>query len=198
MGSYMQIGTLNQLTGEGDVVSAAAIYVEPAALPLLSQRFKQLPVIESVGVKGFTLQSFFQKIANLIFISAGVLTAFAVIITVGVVYNGARTGLQERVWELASLRALGFTRAEVTQILLSEFVIEILLGIPLGLIFSRSIVELISRFHSNESFQIPAVIEPRTYTAAVVIILISAAASALVIGRQIDRLDLVSVLKTRD
>jgi putative ABC transport system permease protein len=198
MGSYMQIGTLNQLTGEGDVVSAAAIYVEPAALPLLSQRFKQLPVIESVGVKGFKLQSFFQKIANLVFVSAGVLTAFAVIITVGVVYNGARTGLRERAWELASLRVLGFTRAEVTQILLSEFAIEILLGIPLGLIFSRSIVELISRFHSNESFQIPAVIEPRTYTAAVVIILIAAAASAFVIRRQVDRLDLVSVLKARD
>ncbi len=198
MAAYMQIDTLNQLTGEGTVVSAAAMYVEPTGLAALSRRLKQLPVIESVGVKSFTLQSFFDKIANLVLVSAGVLTAFAVIIAVGVVYNGARISLQERSWELASLRVLGFTREEVAQILLGEFAIEILLGIPLGMIFSRSIVELISRFHSNESFQIPAVIEPRTYLAAVAIVAASAAASAFVVRRGINRLDLVAVLKTRD
>lgn len=198
MAAYMQINTLNELTGEGAVVSAAAMYVEPAGLAALSQRLKQLPVIESVGVKSFTLQSFFDKIANLVLVSAGVLTAFAVIIAVGVVYNGARISLQERSWELASLRVLGFTREEVAQILLGEFTIEILMGIPLGIIFSRSIVELISRLHSNESFQIPAVIEPRTYLAAVAIVIAAAAASALVVRRGINRLDLVAVLKTRD
>ena len=46
MASYMQIDTLNQLTGEGAVVSAAELYVEPSALPLLARRFKDLPVIE--------------------------------------------------------------------------------------------------------------------------------------------------------
>ncbi len=198
MAAYMQINTLNQLTGEGAVVSAAAIYAESAGLAALSHRFKQLPVIESVGVKSFTLQSFFDKIANLVLVSAGVLTAFAVIISVGVVYNGARISLQERAWELASLRVLGFGREEVAQILLAEFVLEILLGIPFGIILSRSIVELISRFHSNESFQIPAVVEPRTYLAAIAIVIASATASAFVVRRGIDRLDLVAVLKTRD
>ena len=42
MASYMQIDTLNRLTGEGAVVSAAALYVEPSALPALSRRFKDL------------------------------------------------------------------------------------------------------------------------------------------------------------
>jgi putative ABC transport system permease protein len=52
--------------------------------------------------------------------------------------------------------------------------------------------------HSNESFQIPAVIEPRTYLAATLIVVAAALASAFVVRRSIDRLDLVSVLKTRD
>ena len=46
MASYMDIDTLNRLTGEGSVVSAATMYVDPAAMPALSRRFKELPVIE--------------------------------------------------------------------------------------------------------------------------------------------------------
>ena len=107
MASYMNVDTLNRLTGEGAVVSAATMYVEPSALPALSRRFKDLPVIESVAMKAYTLASFLDKIAGLVFVTAGILTTFAVIIAVGVVYNSARIGLQERAWELASLRVLG-------------------------------------------------------------------------------------------
>ncbi|MEJ2434346.1 MAG: ABC transporter permease, partial [Pseudolabrys sp.] len=37
MSSYMTRSALNHLTGEGDVVSAAALYVDPSALPALSR-----------------------------------------------------------------------------------------------------------------------------------------------------------------
>jgi putative ABC transport system permease protein len=198
MASYMEIDTLNKLTGEGAVVSAAAIYAEPSALLELSRRFKELPVIESVAMKAQTLTSFIDKIATLVLVSAGILTAFAVIIAVGVVYNSARIALQERAWELASLRVLGFTRAEVARILFGEFMIEIAMGIPLGIGAAQGIVALIAHFHSNESFEIPAVIEPRTFAAAALIVVAAAAASAFVVRRRIDRLDLVAVLKTRD
>jgi putative ABC transport system permease protein len=198
MASYMQIDALNRLTGEGAVVSAAALYVSPTALPLLSQRFKDLPVIESVAMKAYTLTSILDKVAGMVLVTAGILTGFAIIIAVGVVYNSARIGLQERAWELASLRVLGFTRAEVAHILFDEFMIAVGVGISLGLALSYGIVAMITEFHANESFQIPAVIEPRTYAAAAVVVVAAAAASALIIRRQINRLDLVAVLKTRD
>jgi putative ABC transport system permease protein len=198
MTSYMDIDTLNLMTGEGAVVSAAAMYVEPSALPMLSQRFKELPVIESVAMKTYTLASFLDKIAGLVFVTAGILTFFAIIIAVGVVYNSARIGLQERAWELASLRVLGFTRTEVARILFGEFTVVTGIGILLGLVLSHEIVALIARFHSNESFQIPAVIAPRTYAAATIVIVAAAAASAFIVRRQIDRLDLVAVLKSMD
>lgn len=198
MSSYMEIDTLNRLTGEGAVVSAAALFVEPSALAALSRRFKELPVIESVAVKSYTLSSFLEKIAGIVLVSAGILTAFAVIVAVGVVYNSARIALQERAWELASLRVLGFTRAEVAQILFSQFAVEIALAIPIGLWLSQGIVTLISRFHSNESFQIPGVVGARTYVVAAAIVMATAAASAYIVRRRVDRLDLVAVLKTRD
>ncbi len=198
MSSYMTIQTLNRLTGEGDVVSAASLYVEPSTLPTLAQRLKQLPIVESVAVKAYTLNSFLEKIAGIVYVSAAILTTFAVIVAVGVVYNSARIALQERAWELASLRVLGFTRTEVAQILFTQFAAEIILAIPIGLVLSRYTVALIARFHSSESFQIPGVVEPRTYVMAVAIVVAAAAASAYIVRRRVDRLDLVAVLKTRD
>ena len=198
MVSYMDIETLNHFTGEGAVVSAASIYAEPTALPALGRTFKNLPTIESVTMKAYTLSSFLEKIAGLVFVSAGILTIFAAIITVGVVYNSARISLQERAWELASLRVLGFTRTEVAGILFGEFAAEIVLGVPIGLWLSQGIIGLIAKFHSNESFQIPAVIEPRTYLIAAGVVLVAAAASAFIVRKRIDQLDLVAALKTRE
>jgi putative ABC transport system permease protein len=198
MATYMDIDALNRLTGEGDVVSAAALYVEPSMQSVLSKRFKELPVIESVSVKAYALSSFLDKVAGLVLVSASILTAFAVIIAVGVVYNNVRIGLQERAWELASLRVLGFSRAEVARILFGEFTIEIGLGIPIGLLLAQSMVDLIARSHSNESFQIPAVLSGRTMFAAAAVVIAAAMASIYIVRRRIDRLDLVSVLKTRD
>ncbi len=198
MASYMDMDVLNHLTGEGAVVSAASMYVEPTTLPSLGLRVKNLPTVESVTMKAYTLSSFLEKIAGLVFVSAGILTAFAAIITIGVVYNSARISLQERAWELASLRVLGFTRGEVAGILFGEFAAEITLGIPIGLWLSREIIGLISRFHSNDSFQIPPVIEPRTYLIAAGVVLAAAAASTFVVRKRVDRLDMVAALKTRE
>jgi putative ABC transport system permease protein len=198
MASYMDINAVNRMTGEGAAVSGAVMFADPYSLPLLSMRFKELPVIESVAMKSYTLASFLDKVAGLVFVAAGVLTAFGAIIAVGVVYNSARIGLQERAWELASLRVLGFTRSEVADILFNEFALEVAVGVPAGLAVARAIVGIIARFHSNESFQIPAVIEPRTYALAAIVVAAAATVSALLVRRQLDRLDLVAVLKTRD
>lgn len=198
MASYMEIETLNRFTGEGAVVSAASLYVEPTAMSALGRRFKNLPTIESVTMKAYTLSSFMEKIAGLVLVTAGILAAFATIITVGVVYNSARISLQERAWELASLRVLGFTRGEVGGILFGEFAIEIVLGILIGLPLSHFVIGLIARFHSNESFQIPAVIAPQTYLIAVGVVLAAAAASARIVKGRVDRIDLVAALKTRE
>ena len=47
--------------------------------------------------------------------------------------NVARIALSERQHELASLRVLGFTRAEISSILLGELAVLTVLAVPLGL-----------------------------------------------------------------
>ena len=57
---------------------------------------------------------------------------FAGVIAFGVVYNSARVSLSERSHELASLRVLGFTRAEISLILLGELALLTVAALPVG------------------------------------------------------------------
>ena len=127
-----------------------------------------------------------------------ILTTFAVVIAVGVVYNNARIALAERSWELASLRVLGFSRAEVSALLLGEMAISIALALPLGMLLGYGLVHLISGLLASDQFFFPVVIRAPTYAWAALAVLAAASASALVVRRRIDRLDMVAALKTRD
>jgi len=129
---------------------------------------------------------------------SSVLTAFAVVIAVGVVYNNARITLAERSWELASLRVLGFTRAEVSALLLGEMAITLALALPLGMWLGWGLVHLLAGLLQSDQFHFPVVILPRTYAWAGIAVLLAGAGSALVVRRRIDRLDLVATLKTRE
>ena len=62
------------------------------------------------------------------------ITLFAGTIAFGVVYNSARISLSERSRELASLRVLGFTRGEISSILLGELAVLTVAAIPIGLV----------------------------------------------------------------
>jgi putative ABC transport system permease protein len=50
----------------------------------------------------------------------------------------------------------------------------------------------------TELYRIPLVIEPRTYSFAAIVVLVSAVVSGAMTQRKINRLDLVEVLKTKE
>ncbi len=64
---------------------------------------------------------------------------FSSVIAFGVVYNAARISLSERSRELASLRVLGFTRAEISLILLGELGVILLVAVPAGLLLGYAL-----------------------------------------------------------
>ena len=194
----MDIAALNRLLREGDVVSAATLKIDPNQSHLAWQRIQAMPKIEASSVKALWLTLFDETIAGMIIVGAVILAGFGLLIAVGVVYNSARVAFQERAWELASLRILGFTRREVATILLSELAFELLVAIPIGLVVGYGLIQMIVSLRVGELFQVPVVIEPASYATAALVVLGVAAASAFVVRRRIDTLDLVTVLKTRD
>ena len=136
MNAYMRIDNLNRLMGDDDLISQAALLVDPDKAPSVWRELNERPRIAAIGVKSAWLKSFHETVGNLVLISAIFLTGFGLIIVVGMVYNTARVAFHERGWELASLRVLGFTEAEVSRILLAELGVAVLLAMPLA---SRSL-----------------------------------------------------------
>jgi putative ABC transport system permease protein len=116
----------------------------------------------------------------------------------GVVYNNARIAVAARGRELASLRVLGFTRREVSAILLYSLAIEVAVATVLGLWLGGVWAHAFMRTVDPETFRWQVFIASETYLMAVVVVLASALASALWVRRGIDRLDLIGVLKSRE
>ena len=199
MNAYMRLDELNRIAREGEVVSGAGLLVDRAQEPALLQRLKEMPAAAIVIVNRTLLDTFRATSARNIIFFTTILTVFAAIIAVGVVYNNARIQLAERAWELASLRVLGFTRGEVSVLLLGELALEITVAIPLGFLAGYGLCALlIALMMHEEVIEFPLVIFPPTYLYAAGVVVAAGAASALIVRNRIDNLDLVAVLKTRE
>lgn len=196
--AYIDIDVLHRYMREDAMVSHVALRVDPAHATEVWRKISERPRVAAVSVKSVWLRIFDEKIAGIILIAAIMLTSFGFMIAIGVIYNAARVSLQERAWELASLRILGFTRGEVTSVLLTELAVHSIVAIPLGLLAAKGLVTLLLDLRDNESFSIPPVISPATFGIAALIVIMAVLATALLIRRKVDRLDLVAVLKARD
>ena len=195
---YASLDTMNRVAGDGDGVGDAALQTDPQAMDAFWQAVKAAPVINSVFDKSSSLRNFQQNTARTMGIFSGVLTVFAVAMAVGIMYNAARISLSERAWELASLRVLGMTRGEVSVLLLGELALMVLVALPLGTVLGWLLSHLLMGLMASDAIDFPVIIEPSTYASAVLIMLLAAVASAWLVRRQVDRLDLVAVLKVRE
>ncbi len=196
--AYMELGALNRLMREDRTVSGAYLMVDDAATNRLYQQLKETPRVAGVLLKLAAVKSFEDTLAEMMAMIRSVTVLFAAIIAFGVVYNAARISLSERSRELATLRIIGFTRAEISYILLGELAVVTALAVPLSLLLGRNIAAWMVEDFDTELWRMPLVIEPRTYAFAAVVIVIATAISALIVRRKLDRLDLVEALKTRE
>jgi putative ABC transport system permease protein len=198
MAAYMDLRALHRLLHEGDALSGVNLAVDAAHADELYRRLKAMPHVAGVAVKEATVVSFQKTLAENLLRIRTLNVTFAIVIAFGVVYNTARVSLSERGRELATLRVLGFTRAEISFILLGELAILTLAAIPLGLVLGRGFAALVTTALATETYRIPLVIRTPTYAFAATVVLTAALLSGLVVRRRLDRLDLVAVLKASE
>lgn len=199
-GGYMEIGSLNRLMHEDELVSMAAISVDPKEADGLFARLRQMPMVATVDTRQSMISVFSELVASMMLaMSVGMIT-FACIIAVGVVYNMVMVSLSERAWELASLRVLGLTQGEVFRILTGEVAAQVLVSLPLGVFLGKLMMEgmMLTISEEMEAFNFPIIITPSSVMLAVATLLTAAFVSALLVWRRIGKLDLVSVLKLRE
>ncbi|MBL0419004.1 FtsX-like permease family protein [Ramlibacter sp. AW1] len=198
LNAFIERDTLNRALGDGDLANFFSLRTGAGGVTPVLEATQQLPKVAGAFSKATLLRNMQEVSARNVLIMSSILTAFAAVIAVGVVYNNARIALAERTWELASLRVLGFTRAEVSVLLLGELAIGIGLALPLGMALGWALTHGVVGLMQSDQFMFPVVIRPRTYAWAGLCVVAAGVASAMVVRRRIDRLDMVAALKTRE
>lgn len=179
-------------------ITAAALAVEPGRVSAVLERLEDMPAVLGITQRAEAIDRFNEATGESTKVMAWILSLFAAVIAIGVVYNDARIVLSGQSRELASLRVLGFTRREVSAILLGHIGLEVALALVPGLALGKLLALWVLSTSDPEMFQFPATIRPQSYATAIAIVVASALLSALLVRRRVDRLNLVEVLKTRD
>jgi putative ABC transport system permease protein len=195
---YMPQSALHQVIGEEVSVNGVQIRVDPAHEAEVRARLVAMPMVGRVVRKQVMIERMYQQTGENMGFMTFILTLFAATIAIGVVYNNARVALSMRSRDLASLRVLGFTRGEISAILLGELAVQVILALPIGLwlgtVWARGVMAGVD----PEVFRMPVIISAQTYAFAVAVAVAAGIASALLVRRKLDHLDLIGVLKTRE
>jgi putative ABC transport system permease protein len=196
--AYMDLAALQRLLEEGQTVSGAFLQVDASEQPELYRRLKDMPRVSVINIQRTAIDTFRRTIGENLMRMRFFNVLFSSIIAVGVVYNAARISLLESSRDLATLRVLGFSRREISVILLGELAVLTLVAVPLGCSIGYGFAWATTWAYDRELFRIPLVVSTRTYGFAAVVVLLAACGAALVVARQLRNLDLVQVLKARE
>jgi len=195
VGAYLTRERLNALMGEGPAISGAWLLVDSDRREALNAALWKMPGVAAIGRLDQAERGIRDYLDETILLFAAIFVAIATSIGFGVVYNNARITFAERARELATLQVLGYSRAEVSRILLGEIALLTLVAIPpgwaIGIVFSR----LLNQAFSSDLFRIPLVLTPQAFGIAASGVLAASLLVALLVVRRIGRLDKLRVLK---
>ena len=198
VGAYARQDTVNRLLGEEGIASGAWLAVSPEARPEVLKSLRERPRVAAVVDRAAMIQSFRDTMAESITTFTLIATLLAGSIAVGVVYNAARITLAERGRELASLRVLGYTRGEVRRLLLDELLVLSVVALPVGFLLGYGMTALLVLGFRSELYRVPLAVSPSGFAFAGLVVLAATIVSGWLVRRRLDRLDLVSVLKTKE
>lgn len=196
--SYLRMETLNALLDTPMQVSDITLRVDPKHRQQVLQTLAGMPQIAGVAVKSAS-RAALEKVMNTGAGAARFLMAVvAGVISFGIVYNSGRVAFAERSHDLASLRVLGYSRAETAYVLVAEFALLTLAAIPLGLLLGSGLTQLLAQSFSTDLYTLPAVTDPASGRMAALALLGSLAVSTLVLVRALAQLDILESLKSRE
>lgn len=195
--AYARMDYLNGMV-ETNTISGGHLLVDSLQLDQLYQELKEIPKVGAVSIKSAAIESFEEIFAENQLKMQFFVVIFACVIAFGVVYNTARISLAERSRELATLRVIGFTKGEVSAILLGELAVLTVIAIPLGMSFGYLLSWLVARSVESELYRLPIVISRQTHSFAAMVTVAASLISGLIVRRRVNQLDLVSVLKNKE
>lgn len=196
--AYMEIDALNRALREPNRVSAAHLRIDSDQAREIYRKLKDMPSVAEVSLKEETRMSLQELMDSGAGAMRYVMTGLAFIITFGIVYNSARIAQAEGEHDIASLRVLGFSKAEAAFVLLGELALVTLIALPVGALLGYALSFGIAAGFSSDLYQIPATFGRTDIGTAALAVLGASLLSGWLVKRDVDRIELVSALKTRE
>lgn len=196
--AFMDLETMNRLLKEPPSFQYANLLIDENAEGRLFDSLKNTPRVSAVMLKESALRMFDETVIKHLMVFITMFSGLAVLLAFGVTYNSTRIALSERGRELATLRVLGFSKGEISYVLLGEVMFLVILSLPLGCLFGWILVWTMATSFDTEMYRVPLVIDISTYGYAILLVLGAAALSAALVRSRVDKLDLIRVLKTRE
>lgn len=196
--AYFELSALNRALGEPGRVSGAYLRVDADQSDEVYETLKNMPAVAGVSLKTEAREAFERMMDEGAGATRYVMAVIAAIITFGIVYNTARIAFAERAHDLASLRVIGFTRGETAFVLLGELGVITFLAIPLGLLAGIGLAGAIASAFSTDLYTISAEVGPGAMGIGTLAVLIASVIAGWMVKRDVDRLELVSALKSRE
>lgn len=195
--SFASLDQVNSILQESGLVSGAMLRVDPgrgSGIKAALGAMTNVADIQSRQQQREAYNSELSYVYSIVFIMG----MFAFLLGFTIIYNASVISFAERRRELASLRVIGFTPQEISSLLLRENLLQTLLGIALGLPFGRYLANAYAAKASTDVFTFQAVIYPSTYIVAALGGVLFVYIAHRLSVRNVQSLDLVEVLKTRD
>jgi putative ABC transport system permease protein len=196
--AYIDLDQQARLFQEPGQRNGAGIRLDMNAYDAFNQRIKQTPVLAGASFLNLAEQSMRRNFEEGVGYMNLIYAAFAAVMAGGVAFSAARVTLAEQQRDLATLRVLGFTRSEVSYVLVGELAALALMATPLGCVVGTLMARWLMELFETDMYSFPYVFNPDGYAFAILFTLGCVATAALVVRTGIDRLDMVSVLKSRD
>ncbi len=197
-GAYMDHRLLSRILDEPFVMNAALLVIEPGTEKLVESELKDVPGIAEVDLKEEALNALRSTLAESMNISNAFLCFFSGVIAFAVIYNTTIVSLMERRRELASLRVMGFTKAEVGRIMYYENFLLSFFGILLGMPFGVALCKVLVNAYDTELYRLPFHIEGSTFATSILLTIGFVTLANLSVAHRVAKLDLIEVLKLRE
>lgn len=196
--AYMDLDSQARLMDEPRQITGANVRLDPTAYEDFNQELKRTPALAGASFLTLAEQSMRRSYQEGVGYMNLVYLSFAAIMAGGVAFSAARVTLAEQERDLATLRVLGFTRLEVSYVLIGELASLALLAIPAGCLAGTVMAYWLMQLFHTDMYSFPYVFNPEGYGFAISFTLACVAVAALVVRNSIDQLDMVAVLKGRD
>jgi len=193
---FMEVGALNRAMKEGSTISSALIKVRYGSESFIKE-LEGMPYVQSVKEPDDMVKQYYEYM-DLMYAMIGVIITMSCIMGFAIIYNTTTISIMERRRELASLRIMGFSNKQVSELIFNENTAVSILGLVVGMPLGRAIGAQIIAFYPEDVMSLPLVVFPKTYVLAAITVALFVVLAQLANMRRISRMDLVEVMKSRE